>query len=251
MTATTYATESSGDVENGFVITNRHTPVTISVSGSKTWDDAGDAAGKRPESITIGLFANGQRIDSREVTRDDSWAWNFTGLPWHSADGKTIEYTITEDAVDGYTSRIDGFNVINRYSNDPAPDPDPGKKKYSITYQLNGGEYNGSTEDIVESYEENAVISIHAAPVREGYRFLYWKGSEYQPGDSYTVTGDHTFTAQWKQLGTPGGSDDPDHGKSGRGSDTGDDTSIVLYLALLLTSAAILTLIMFRRRRNM
>jgi len=33
--------------------------------------------------------------------------------------------------------------------------------------------------------------------VRSGYDFRYWKGSNYDPGDRYTVTGDHTFVAQW------------------------------------------------------
>ena len=43
------------------------------------------------------------------------------------------------------------------------------------------------------------VISILEAPERDGYTFRYWKGSRYQPGDKYTVCGDHTFTAVWKQ----------------------------------------------------
>lgn len=30
------------------------------------------------------------------------------------------------------------------------------------------------------------VITIRDKPTREGYTFLYWKGSEYYPGDSYT-----------------------------------------------------------------
>ena len=28
---------------------------------------------------------------------------------------------------------------------------------------------------------------------------MYWEGSEHHPGDRYTVTGDHTFTAQWRR----------------------------------------------------
>ena len=39
------------------------------------------------------------------------------------------------------------------------------------------------------------------APTRSGYTFQYWEGSSYQPGDSYTVKGNHTFTAIWE--GTP------------------------------------------------
>ena len=37
-------------------------------------------------------------------------------------------------------------------------------------------------------------------PEREGYTFDYWAGSTYYAGDEYTVKGDHTFTAKWKQV---------------------------------------------------
>ena len=56
---------------------------------------------------------------------------------------------------------------------------------------------NGSTASVKETHDYGEVISILKAPTRSGYTFQYWKGSEYQPGENYTVTGDHTFTAQW------------------------------------------------------
>lgn len=250
-TDTTYYVDVSGDAEEGFTVTNTHTPVTVDISGSKTWDDDGDAAEKRPESITVNLLADGKKVDSREVTREDSWAWNFIGVPVNSEDGKEISYTITEDAVDGYKTEIDGFNVINHYQSEPGPGPDPDAKKYNITYKLNGGEYNGSTEDIVETYAEGTVISIHAAPVREGYEFVCWKGSEYQPGDRYTVTEDHTFTAQWKKnpAPDPGKPGTPD--KPHKGVRTGDETLIGLYFVLLVTAALLFAVMaMIRKRRK-
>lgn len=73
------------------------------------------------------------------------------------------------------------------------------EEKVKITYKLNGGQYGGSTADIIETYDKNEWFKIHAAPEREGYEFLYWKGSEYQPGDDYQATEDHTFTAMWKK----------------------------------------------------
>ena len=58
----------------------------------------------------------------------------------------------------------------------------------------------GKTGVITVEAEEGSVITIPAAPTRDGYKFTYWKGSEYHPGDSYTVEGDHTFTAQWEEI---------------------------------------------------
>ena len=33
-------------------------------------------------------------------------------------------------------------------------------------------------------------VTILDAPTRSGYTFQYWKGSEYQPGDTYVVEED-------------------------------------------------------------
>ena len=68
---------------------------------------------------------------------------------------------------------------------------------YTITYNLNKGTIKGSSSPVVFQYPYGEVITILEAPVRDGYLFSYWKGSEYHPGDKYKVTGDHTFTAQW------------------------------------------------------
>ena len=75
----------------------------------------------------------------------------------------------------------------------------------------------------MEEHKPGETISVHEAPIREGYTFSYWKGSEYQPGDKYTVTEDHTFTAQWKKAGTsvvtePSGNSDKSDSDSGSGN---------------------------------
>jgi len=97
--------------------------------------------------------------------------------------------------------------------------------QYKISYHLNGGQYNGSTEDIEETYNAGSEIKIHEAPTREGYIFLYWKGSEYQPGDSYVVEDNHVFEAQWQEI-TP-----PDDAPG-----TGDRNDLPLYIAIMTFS---------------
>ena len=214
-----------------YVITNTR---NIALEGSKTWDDAGNQAGKRPDSITIRLFADGEEVDSKVVTEADNWMWRFTDLRAKTDDGKMINYTIKEDEVSGYTTTVDGYNVTNKYkSSEPGPDPDG--KQYTITYDLNGGSYDGSTADISEKHNDGEVISIHAAPVRKGYTFSYWKGSAYHPGDSYTVTEDHTFVAQWKKNPKP-----TDTGKPENRTKTGDETSLGLWIAMLLISLTVM-----------
>ena len=109
-----YQPAITGNATAGFTITNTHAPETITVAGSKTWDDADDRSGVRPEEITIRLLANGEEVagKARTVTAADGWAWRFTDLPKYE-NGQEITYAIVEDAVPGYTATVDGFNVTN------------------------------------------------------------------------------------------------------------------------------------------
>jgi hypothetical protein len=110
-----YESVITGSAAEGFTITNSHTPATIVVSGSKTWNDNDDQDGKRPDSITINLLANGEVVDTITVTAENGWAWNFENLPKFAA-GVEIVYTVTEAEVDGYTTEYDGFNVTNTHA---------------------------------------------------------------------------------------------------------------------------------------
>ena len=70
-----------------------------------------------------------------------------------------------------------------------------------VIFEANGGAWaNGDTKR-EQRVPVGRSITIEAAPIREGYQFLYWKGSEYHPGESYTVPdGGHTFVAQWEKV---------------------------------------------------
>ena len=53
-------------------------------------------------------------IKTVTVTAESGWTFSFTDLPKYK-DGVLITYTVTEDAVDGYVTVINGFNVTNTY----------------------------------------------------------------------------------------------------------------------------------------
>ena len=97
---------------DGYNVTNSYTTETTSVSGAKTWNDNNDQDGKRPTSITINLLANGKKVASKVVTEKDGWKWTFDKLPKYEG-GKLIAYTITENAVSGYTTMVAGYDVVN------------------------------------------------------------------------------------------------------------------------------------------
>ena len=106
-----YESSISGDAVEGYVVTNRHVPERVEVSGRKIWRDASNQS-LRPDCITIRLLANERAIAKVLVTAEDDWQWTFTDLPKYE-NGKQIVYSISEDKVEGYTTTIDGYNVIN------------------------------------------------------------------------------------------------------------------------------------------
>ena len=108
----------------GTNITNNRIPDMTEVVVKKVWDDKENKDGLRPEKITVRLLADGQEVTVKEITATDNWQASFTDLPVYK-DGKKIVYTITEDPVAGYTSKIDGFTVTNRHIPPTTPPTTP------------------------------------------------------------------------------------------------------------------------------
>ena len=76
------------------------------------------------------LIRNGESIDSKEVTADDNWAYSWTELPKYSEDGKTAHtYTIEEEPVKGYISKVEGYNIINTITGTTSVE---GTKKWNV-----------------------------------------------------------------------------------------------------------------------
>lgn len=106
---------------------------------------------------------------------------------------------------------------------------------YTITVDPNGGNWNGDTAKRMQDFAKGDVFTLPEAPERDGYKFLYWKGSEYQPGDTYVVQGNHTFIAEWEKNNKKSeGKSTPD--KKTRVDTmpkTGDNLDLAVYAGLL------------------
>ena len=116
VTVNGYESVVKGNMDDGFTITNTHTPETISITGLKTWDDADNQDGNRPEFITVNLLRDGQVIDTREVTAAYDWSYTFADLDKYENGGEEVFYTITETSVDGYSTTYDEFDITNSYT---------------------------------------------------------------------------------------------------------------------------------------
>ena len=121
---------------------------------------------------------------------------------------------------------------------------------HKISYDLNGGTLDGKTGVITVEAEEGSVITIPDAPTREGYNFLYWKGSEYHPGDKYTVDGDHTFTAQWQLVIKDEPKKDETTKKDKNTPSTGDEADTMLWMAICMLSLSGVIFIKKRKKSN-
>ena len=108
-----YDSVVSGDVANGYKITNTHEVEKTSVRVSKDWNDGGNQDGIRPSSIIVRLEANGTEVATKILDASNQWAGTFEELD-KKANGKNIKYTIKEDSVDGYATEITG-NAKNGY----------------------------------------------------------------------------------------------------------------------------------------
>ena len=71
-------------------------------------------------------------------------------------------------------------------------------RSYDLMFDLDGGTYNGSDTLVITS-EYGRVVTL-PAPTKEGFEFDYWESSKYNAGDEYTVSGEHSFKAVWKEA---------------------------------------------------
>ena len=104
-------------------------------------------------------------------------------------------------------------------------------RSFTVTYVL----LNGKTRTETVNYGQN--VTLGEEP-RTGYTFVGWKDGEkmYHAGETITVTGDMTLTAEWKKL--PSAENLPK---------TGDESPVLLWGAALAVSAA--ACFMLRRRK--
>ena len=107
-----YSSKVTGDAERGFTVTNAST-AKVSVPVEKKW------VGPAAEKATVRLLADGKDTgESAELSESNSWKHSFEGLPKYSKSGAVIDYTVAEDAVEGYSSKVTGdaergFTVTN------------------------------------------------------------------------------------------------------------------------------------------
>ena len=108
-TVTEDAVEGYASVQNGTNFTNTINQEKLSVSGNKTW--VTPDVSKVPD-ITINLLRDGTEV-AEKTLKAGTTTYSFTDLDKYAPDGHIYTYTVTEDAVEGYTSVQNGTNFTN------------------------------------------------------------------------------------------------------------------------------------------
>lgn len=106
--------------DRAFTITNRHTQETFSIPVTKTWEDNGNQDGVRPSGIHVTLMGSDGNVYEANLTAAGKWKYEFKDLPRYWMEGVAIDYTLNEEAVNGYTYKIEGdantgFTVTNEH----------------------------------------------------------------------------------------------------------------------------------------
>jgi len=200
---------------------NTHDVKTTSVSGTKTWSDSDNKDGLRPESITVNLWktVDGKKTkaDSKEVRagKDGKWAYSFDNLPTYE-NGKAITYSVTEDPVDGYATKVDGYNITNTHAAETVEvagtktwndsDNQDGKRPKSISVTLSktvdGTKSDVKTIDVKPDKDGNWSYSFGTLPKYENGKEIAYTVSEGAVDgyatkvDGYNITNTHAASTR-------------------------------------------------------
>lgn len=197
---------------NNYTITNTHIPATTELFVTKTWKDNGNNDGMRPDEITVTAHGSDGRSYAKKLNADNQWSVMFSNLPKY-ANGKTIDYTLTEEAVPGYTSSITrngkSFTLINTHVDETKnititkawndENNQDGLRPKSITAVVNGSDGSARFVQLFES--QHWTTSLNNLPKYKNSTEVQYSVKENaisgyeteikQTGDSYTITNTH------------------------------------------------------------
>ena len=200
-----YQSQVTGNAADGFVVTNTYKPETVKISGQKKWEDAENQDGKRPNAVRVKILKGQDIVDVQEVTAANGWKYESNPLPKYAA-GQEIAYTVAEEAVPGYTSKVDGYNITNSYTPetvkisgqkkwDDAENQD-GKRPASVKVKILNGDTVVDEQNVTSANDwkyESKALPKYAA----GQEITYTVSEEAVPGytskvDGYNITNSYT-----------------------------------------------------------
>ena len=203
-----YTKKVSGEQTNGFAVVNKFTVPTekVTVKVSKTWDDEGNRASKRPASIKYEVLNSNNQIVASKVQSGnkntaDGWSHNFE-LDKYDALGNEEVYNVQEVEVNQndfkfYRATVSGnyksgFTVTNKFEV-PNEEVTP---KISVEWKDNSNQNNKRPTSVKIQVKDEEGRIVKESPVtglitEESWKKIFENVPKYNKnGDpiNYTIT---------------------------------------------------------------
>ena len=203
-----YTKKVSGEQTNGFAVVNKFTVPTdkVTVKVSKTWDDEGNRANKRPASIKYEVLNSNNQIVASKVQSGnkntaDGWSHNFE-LDKYDALGNEEVYNVQEVEVNQndfkfYRATVSGnyksgFTVTNKFEV-PNEEVTP---KISVEWKDNSNQNNKRPTSVKIQVKDEEGRIVKESPVtglitEESWKKIFENVPKYNKnGDpiNYTIT---------------------------------------------------------------
>ena len=227
-----YDSAVTGDVTNGFTVTNTNTEKT-SVDVTKTW------VGTAGTSATIKLLADGAEKETVTLTAADNWTHTFSNLPkFDTTDGHEIVYTVDEVDVPNYTKGISGtaatgFTVTNTIT---------GKVDIPVTKVWVGPATDSVT---VNLYADGVKVDTVQLTAADQWEHTFTNLDKYENGREIVYTVDEVLVPGYKSKITGDAQTGFTITNSKETPKTADHVNPMAYASIFVISlmAAIITMI--------
>lgn len=89
----------------------------IDIDVEKVWQDGNNADNTRPQSITVELKNGDSVVDTLTISEDNDghWKGTFENVPRYDGDHNEIQYTISEQPVEGYSATVSHGDIVSNY----------------------------------------------------------------------------------------------------------------------------------------
>lgn len=161
----------------------------------KTWQHGSVPEGERAQSVTVTILADGAEYAKLTLTAanaapDGSWTGSVGPVPIYNERGETINYTVAEPAVAGYSSAVTrqpkladvlAFNWGGKIT--PASEPSYSLGASNLVAANKGGSYYVWTRDTLTDTERARLLDkINAAGLQGFGKALAETNTEFQSG---------------------------------------------------------------------
>ncbi|MDQ8837454.1 Cna B-type domain-containing protein, partial [Streptococcus ruminantium] len=186
-------------IADNSAITITDKKANIDIEGKKTWNDNNDQDGKRPKSIKVNLLANGTIVQTKEVTAENDWSYKFSGLDQHDKDGEKIVYTVSEEKVDGYETKVEGTNITNTHT--PETTQVSGTKTWNDNNDQDGKRPKSITVNLLA---DGKVVQSQEVTAANNWEYTFTDLPKYANGKEivYTVSEEKVDGYETKVEGT-------------------------------------------------